>query len=170
MTRRHFDGWRFELRTGVPDLRNVHQVICARAVAIVSLWSWACGHLSAYSCILWRFLAGSLDCLQALTQPAAPDVPRLASGIYAGYLVRWMLLGLGSVLRPNWPDSDPRTRFIARHDAALVIIPFSIFFIVGPFVFSRWRSRPSILGCVYDPIFGGSLEREYSRLHASSKH
>src|SRR6185369_14735511 len=67
--------------------------------------------------------------LQALTQPAAPDVPRLASGIYAGYLVRWMLLGLGSVLRPNWPDSDPRTRFIARHDAALVIIPFSIFFI-----------------------------------------
>jgi len=170
MTRRHFDGWRFGLRTGVPDLRNVHQVICARAVAIVSLWSWACAHLSAYSCILWRFLAGSLDCLQALTQPAAPDVPRLASGIYAGYLVRWMLLGLGSVLRPNWPDSDPRTRFIARHGCCSSHYSILHLLYCGAVRVFTLEKQAVILGCVYDPSFGGSLEREYSRLHASSKH
>jgi hypothetical protein len=60
-------------------------------------------------------------------------------------------------------------------DAALVIIPFSIFFIVGPFYCGAVRvftleKQAVILGCVYDPSFGGSLEREYSRLHASSKH
>jgi hypothetical protein len=137
--RRYFDGWKFDLARAC--------LVCGLYIAFVAFGM-------SHSFLYGGGFAGTFPLLAALflgPWPAAwitcklmPSQRRrigrrLASGIYVGYFACWMLLALTYGLLPKWPDNDPRTRFMARHDAALVIIPFCFFFVVGPFVLSRWR-------------------------------
>jgi hypothetical protein len=143
MNRRRYDGWIFDFARAC--------MTCVLYVALFVLgmsksFLYGGGLVGTFPLLAAFFLgpwpAAWISC-KLLPSERRRMLPRLACGIYVGYLVCWMLLGLSSVLLPKWPYDDPRTRFMARHDAELVIIPFCIFFILGPLVVSRWRSRLS---------------------------
>jgi hypothetical protein len=139
-----FDGWQFDFARAC--------ITCALycggfALALSQSFCYGGGFACLFPLLLGfvagPWLAAWITC-KLLPSQRRRILARLACGIYAGYFVCWTLLGLISVALPKWPDSDPRTRFMARHDAALVIIPFCAFFIAGPFVFSRWRSSRAL--------------------------
>jgi hypothetical protein len=140
-SRRHFDGWTFDfaraLTTGALYVGFI-------VLGLSKSFLYGGGLVGTFPLLL-AFFGGPWPAawitLKLLPSHKRRMTPRLACGIYAGYFVCWMFLALVSVLLPKWPDSDPRTRFMARYDFELTVIPFCIFFIAGPFVFSRWRSR-----------------------------
>lgn len=140
MSRRYFDSWKFDFARAC--------LTCAIYIALFALglsqsFLYGGGLVGTWPLILAFFggawAAAWISC-KLLPSQRHRMVPRLAGGIYGGYLLCWMLLGLIYSQLPNWPVGDPRSRFMARYDAALVVIPFSVFFILGPFAFSRWRS------------------------------
>ena len=73
-------------RTRMPDMRDLHRVICVGAVAMVCLLRRI---LATTACIVWRCVAGSLDVLQAVTQPETP---------YGTEVSRWDLCRICRVL------------------------------------------------------------------------
>ena len=141
-TRRCFDGWRFDFaRAFITAVLYVAMFVFGLSHSFL----YGGGFAENFPLLAALFLGpwpSAWICGKLLPSRRRRIVTRLACGIYAGFVVCWMLLALISVLLPKWPDSDPRTRFMARHDAALVIIPFCTFFVLGPLVLSRFRSRP----------------------------
>ena len=139
MNDRHLDGWKFDFARAC-----ITAVVYAIFVFGMSRSFLYGGGIEGIFPLLAGLFLGSwpaawITC-KLLPSQRRRIVTRLACGIYAGCFVCWALLGLTSVLLPKWPDSDPRIRFMARHDAELVIIPFCMFFVLGPLVLSRWRS------------------------------
>ena len=139
--RTHFDGTKFDLlRASVTTILYISGI----ALGMSRSFLYGGGLFGAFPLLLAFFIgpwiAAWITC-KLLRSQRRRLVLRLACGIYAGYFVGWMVLGLTSVLMPKWPDTDPRTRFMARHDAALVVVPLCIFLFAGTFALSRWRSK-----------------------------
>ena len=136
MPRRQLDGWKFDIA------RAAATNILFTAGMLLGLWRL---YFDAGWLLLLAFFGGAwpaawIAC-KLLPSGRPRLIVRLAVGVYAG-LILCIVSGSALSLLPDKPFSDPRVRFMAQHDAALVIFPFFIFVFSCPLILSRWKNRP----------------------------
>lgn len=134
------DAWKFDLaRAAITTILYVTAIWAGGSNSF--LYG---GGLVGYSPLLLAFftspwLAAWISC-KLIPSDRRRLVPKLACGIYAGFLMWLLTMGLINASLRNSSVWDPRARFMARHDFALAFVPLCIFLFAGPLVFSRWGS------------------------------
>lgn len=130
-----FDGWKFDVARAF-----VTTILFIAAIALgLSLSFLYGGGLPGTFPLLFAFFIGPwaaawISC-KLLPSPRPRMVLRLSAGIFSGFIVWWIAIGLVSLL-PEWPAGD---RFIAPHEASLALVIWSAFLFAGALALSRWR-------------------------------